>query len=311
MAKKLRGILTVPYTAFDEKTEEIDEGRMREHIHFLVDKGIHNFCILGSSGSYAYMSFEERKRIIDLFMKETPSRIPIVVGSTATRLKDVLMMVQYAKDAGAAGVMVSPTYYFDTHEPELYRYYGEVASIDIPIVIYNIPLTTGHDMSPEFLVKLARDFPNIQYVKESAADWKRYIRMLTLQRHDKELALTPICGWEEFAFDVFAIGLEAWICGCSNIMPDECVKLWELMVEKKDFKAGRDLWLNRIAPIIGMLDGWAMGVELPYNYHTIAETALRILGRGLGPSRKPLYVDAVTKQHKEAIRKLLDDCGYL
>ncbi len=308
---KFRGIMTVPYTAFHEGTEEINEGRIREHIHFLADKGIHNILLLGSSGSYAYMSFEERKRIIDIVMDETPSHMPVVIGSTATRARDTVMMMQYAKNAGAAGVMVSATYYLITEEPELYHYWAEVNSVGIPVVIYNIPMATGHDMSASFLVKLARDFEYIQYVKESAADWRRYQQMITLQREDEEPALTPICGWEEYAFEVFAMGWEAWICGCSNIMPDECVRLYELMILEKDFEAGRELWLSRILPITQMLSGWVDGERLPYQYHTIAETALRALGRGLGPPRSPLYMAAVTPDHKKLIEKTLGDYGYL
>ena len=311
MSDKFRGIMTVPYTAFHEGTEEINEGRIREHVHFLAGKGIQNLLILGSSGSYAYLSFEERKRIIDIFMEETPNHMPIVVGSTATATKDTLMMMQYAKDAGAAGVMVSPTYYYTTEEPELYRYWDDVNSVGIPVVIYNIPMSTGHDMSATFLVELAREFEYIQYVKESAADWRRYQQMLTLQRNDDDMALTPICGWEEYAFEVFAMGLEAWICGCSNIMPDECVELHKLMIEEKDFEGGRELWLNRILPITQMLSGWVNGKRLPYQYHTIAETSLRILGRGLGAPRRPLYLDAVTPEHKVQIEKTLGDHGYL
>ena len=311
MADKFRGIMTVPYTSFDEGTEEVNEGRIREHINFLIDKGVHMFCALGSSGSYAYLSFDERKRIIDIFMDETAGRIPIVFGSTARRTADTVMMMQYAKDAGAVGVMVSSTTYFPMEEPELRRHWADVNAVGIPVVIYNIPMSTGTDMSAKFLVDIARENEYIQYVKESAADWRRYLQMLTLQQNDAEMALTPICGWEEWALDTMAYGLEAWICGCSNIIPDDCIRLWELMIVEKNFEAGRELWLTRICPVLQMLSGWAMGEKLPYQYHTIAETCLQFLGRPLGPPRRPLYLDAVTPEHKKLIGKILGDHGHL
>ena len=107
--------------------------------------------------------------------------IPVLVGVSDLTTATTVRRAEYAQAAGADAVMVSPVSYWKLSEREIAAHYASVAAaVDIPIVAYNNPATSGVDMSPEFLVGMFETVDNVTMVKESTGDITRMLRIAKL-----------------------------------------------------------------------------------------------------------------------------------
>jgi len=296
MAEKWHGVYAVILTPFTED-EELDEGALRKHISFLLNEGkVHGIIPTGSTGEFASLSEEERKRIVDITIDEVDGRVPVVVGSAANSTRHTIMYAKYAEQAGADGVMIVAPYYCLPDEREIYEHYKAVAeSIEIPIMVYNNPATSGVDMKPELLARLA-EIDNICYVKEASDDIKR-VGAIKRLCGDK---ITIFCGCDNVMFESFLMGAEGWVSGSANIIPQQCVKLYELTVEREELDKARELYY-RMLPLGDML-------ELEGKFVQYLKAASEMLGRPLGPPRRPLLppLEEDRRRLKEALDKVLN-----
>lgn len=295
MVKKLQGVYAVTCTPFTED-DEVDEEALRRHIRFLLDEGkVHGIIPTGSTGEFASLSEDERKRVVDITIDEVNGKVPVVVGSAAVTTRDTIMYCRHAEKAGADGVMIVHPYYCLPTERELYEHYKAIAaSIGIPIMIYNNPATSGVDMQPELLARLA-EIDNISYVKEASGDVKR-IGLIKMLCGDK---ITIFIGTDHNTFEAFVMGTEGWVAGAANVIPKQCVKLYELAVEKRDIDGARELWYCML-PFGNMVEGEGKFVQY-------LKAASEMLGRPLGPPRRPLLppLEEDRRRLKEALDRVL------
>lgn len=293
MARKFQGIYAVLVTPFTDD-DKIDEEKLRRHVRYLVDEGrVHGIIPTGSTGEFAALSDDERMQIADTVISEVNKAIPVVVGTAAVATKDTIRFSQYAQKAGADGVMVVPPYYCHPDEREIYEHYKALAeSIDVPIVLYNNPSTSGVDMMPELVARLA-EFDKISCIKESSGDMTR---VAAIQRlcGDK---MTVFCGCDTLAMEMFAIGAEGWVAPAANVIPKQCVQLYELVAVQKDLVKARQLYF-KLLPLFMMFESTGQYVQL-------TKAAMEILGRPYGVPRKPLL--APSKETLDKFKKILND----
>jgi 4-hydroxy-tetrahydrodipicolinate synthase len=229
----------------------------------------------GSTSEFAALTEVERKRSADITLDEVRGRVPVVVGTAAVSTHDTIMYSQYAEAAGADGVMIVPPYYCHPTEREIYHHYEAVAgSIHLPIMLYNNPSTSGVDMQPALLARLA-EIENIAYVKESSGDMRRVSEIMRLCGD----RLTIFCGADNLALEMFAVGIQGWVAAPANAIPKQCVQLYELAAVKKDLDQARKLYLKML-PYFAALES---GQFVQY-----VKASLEILGRPIGVPRKPL-----------------------
>jgi len=279
------GVYVVVCTPFTEK-DELDEGTLRRHIRFLLDAGVHGIIPTGSTSEFASLSEAERKRIVDITLDEVGGKVPVVAGAAAVSTRDTIMYSQYAEKAGADGVMIVPPYYCHPTERELFQHYRAVAeSIHLPIMLYNNPWTSGVDMLPPLIARLA-EIENVTHVKESSGDMRRVSEIMRLCG-DK---MTVFCGADNLALEMLAIGVQGWVAAPANAIPRHCVQLYELVAVKKDLERARELYL-KILPYFTALES---GQFVQY-----VKASLEILGKPIGAPRKPLLRPA-----EEDYRKL-------
>lgn len=293
MAKKLYGVFAVIVTPFTND-DKIDEEKLRRHVRYLIDEGkVHAIIPTGSTGEFAALSDDERMQVADIVISEADKAIPIIVGTAAVANKDTIRFSQYAQKAGADAVMVVPSYYCHPNAQEMYGHYKALAeSIDIPIVLYNNPSTSGVDMLPELIARLA-EFDNISYVKESSGDMTRVVEIMRLCG-DK---MTVFCGCDTLAMEMFAIGVQAWVAPPANFIPKQCVQLFELIAEKNDMEKGKQLYF-KLLPLFAMFESTGQYIQL-------TKAAMQILGRPYGTPRKPLL--SPDKQTLDKFKKILSD----
>ena len=292
MTEKFRGVYAVICTPFGESAE-VDEVALRSHVRFLVDEGgVQGIIPTGSTGEFAALSEQERKRVVDVVIDEIDGRVPVIVGSAAVSTRDTVLYSQYAQEAGADGLMVVAPYYCHPGEEELYEHYRTLAAnIDIPIMVYNNPGTSGVDMQPSLIARLAGLDP-IRYVKESSGDMHRVAEIMRLCG-DK---MTIFCGCDNLTLEMFAMGVQGWIAPPANFIPQQCVKIYMLAVVERNMDQARDLYF-KLLPLFNMLESTGRYVQL-------VKAGLEILGRPVGSPRRPLL--PASEEERRQLKQVLD-----
>ncbi len=284
----LKGVYVVMVTPFTAG-EEIDEKGIGRNVEWWISQGVHGLIPLGSTGEFASLSSAQKSRVIAAVTGAVRGRIPVVIGATAGTTEGAIANAREAEAAGAAGILLLPPYYYTPSQEEIFVHFRSVAeSIQIPVMIYNNPASSKVDIQPETVARLA-GIPTIRYIKESSGDIKRItsIRLLTEDR------ITVFCGWEDMAYESFLAGARGWVCVIGNVAPKAAVRLYDLVVEKKDPEGAWALY-RRMLPMLRYL-------EYAGKTQKIVKHGLDLLGLSGGRSaspKLPLEADERTKAEK-------------
>jgi 4-hydroxy-tetrahydrodipicolinate synthase len=291
--EKWHGVFAVVFTPFTDD-ESLDEKALRRHIDFLIEEGhVHGIICTGSTGEFASLSDDERRKVVGITLKQARHRVPVLVGAAANSTRHTILYSQYAEKAGADGLMIVHPFYCRPDERELYAHYKAVAAnVHIPIMIYNNPYTSGVDIRPELLARLA-GVKNIEYVKESSEDIKRVGQIKRLCG-DK---ITIFTGCDNTMFESFLMGADGWVSGSANIIPKQCVELYALTTRGELDKA-RELYY-RMLPLGDMF-------ELEGKFIQYLKAGSALLGRPVGKPRRPLLPpqDVDVRRLKEALDRI-------
>ena len=275
MSKILHGVNAAMSTPFDDTGEHLDEGRLRDHIDSLLDAGVHGLVLAAGTGEFAFLSEDEKTRITKIGADQVGGRIPVIVQSSAITLTDTIEKSRMAIDLGADALMVLPPYFEGPFERGvMYHYEKLAAAVDVPIVLYNIPVNSGFDITPELYRRLI-NIENIEYIKDSTGDLIRMQQLIGIG--GRVLAgADPLAPWAAMA------GAAGWIWGAANVMPHECVQLWDL-IQAGDHAGAIELWAKMLP---ANLFFWENGYGAEYN--TAVKTATNMVGRTVGPCRRPM-----------------------
>ena len=219
-----RGVIpaiTTPFTA----DGQVDHAFLAEHARTLIDSGCKGIVPLGSLGEAATLSFDEKLAIIRTLVKALDGRAPVIPGIAALSTDEAVRLAREAKALGCSGLMVLPPYVYSTDWREMGAHLRAViAATDLPCMLYNNPIAYKTDFSPEQIAELAHEFPNVQAVKESSGDVRRFAALRALLGNRLEL----LVGMDDAIVEGVAMGARGWIAGLVNAYPKESVKLFEL-----------------------------------------------------------------------------------
>lgn len=222
-----KGVLPAITTPFNADGS-VDHAFLTKHALQLVEAGCTAIVPLGSLGEAATLSFEEKIAIIRTLVKAVDGRVPVVPGIASLSTDEAVKLAQAAKAAGAGGLMVLPVYVYtsDWHEAAAYAR-AVLGATDLPCILYNNPVAYRTDILPAQIAQLAGEFPNLQAVKESSGEIRRFAAI-------KELLgdrLVLLVGMDDAIVEGLAMGAQGWIAGLVNAYPVESVKLFELARE--------------------------------------------------------------------------------
>jgi 4-hydroxy-tetrahydrodipicolinate synthase len=219
-----RGVIpaiTTPFTA----DGQVDHAFLGKHANQLIDAGCTGIVPLGSLGEAATLSFEEKVEIIRTLVKALDGRAPVIPGIAALSTAEAVRLAKEAKALGCSGLMVLPPYVYSTDWREMGAHLRAViAATDLPCMLYNNPVAYKTDFAPEQIAELAHEFPNVQAVKESSGDVRRFAGIRALLGDRVEL----LVGMDDAIVEGVAMGARGWIAGLVNAYPKESVKLFEL-----------------------------------------------------------------------------------
>lgn len=226
---KYEGIMTALVTPILEDGR-VDEEGLKELINFQVENDVQSLLILGGTGEYTALDSHQRKRVIDIALREVDGRLPVVVGILSPGVDDTVDMGLYAKSAGADSIMVVTPYYVHPEQRGIIEYYRILDEhIDMPILLYNIPYRTGVNILPETVEIMVGEIENIVGIKECHPSLGQVTELI--KRVGDKISI--LCGEEFFALSEFILGAHGGVLASANIVPNVWVKLWEFVQQGK------------------------------------------------------------------------------
>ncbi|WP_410512258.1 4-hydroxy-tetrahydrodipicolinate synthase [Paenibacillus sp. BR2-3] len=214
-----KGVLSPVITVVDEQGK-IDCSGNEILIHYLVNKGLDGLLFFGTMGEFFAFTHEEKKEFIRFAVRTVNKRTPVLIGTGGTVIEEAMELTQLAEQEGADGVVVISPYYFKLDEDSLYRYFAAIAeSTSLPVMLYNFPDRTNVNLSPELVLKLAKDFSNIIGIKDtvdSISHTRRLIEVVKSECPD----FSVLAGFDEYLVPNLLAGGDGVLCGLTNIVPE-------------------------------------------------------------------------------------------
>ncbi|AGT32284.1 dihydrodipicolinate synthase [Geobacillus genomosp. 3] len=231
MPYKLKGIIPPVVTLFSEDGD-FDWEANYFLADYLIRCGVHGLLYMGSTGEFSALTTEERKTFVERMTRYIDGRVPVFIGTGSTSLKETIYLSKHAESVGASGVLVVNPFYWKYTERQLYDYYMSVAkSIAIPLIIYNIPLLTGQELSPELVMQLALDQENIAGVKDTTEKLGHIRQLIRITEKREDFAV--FAAFDDLLLPALQMGAAGGINGTAVFCPERSVRLFE------SFNAGR------------------------------------------------------------------------
>jgi 4-hydroxy-tetrahydrodipicolinate synthase len=285
------GSMTALITPF--KNGKVDEDKLRELIDFQIDNKTQALVPCGTTGESATLNYEEHNRVIDITIKHTRGRIPVIAGTGSNSTDETIMLTRHAKEAGADACLLISPYYNKPTQAGLIAHFTKVAdSVDIPIVIYNVPGRTGVNIEPETVAKLS-EHRNIIAVKEASGNLDQISKIISLCN------IVVLSGDDSLTLPILSIGGRGVISVASNIVPKDIAELVDSF-EKGDIAKARRLHY-KLFPLFKTLFIETNPVPV--------KTAMAMKGMIDLELRLPLV--PMKDENKDKLKKVLEEYGIL
>ena len=226
-----KGSFTALITPF--KDGKFDETSFRSLIDFQLKSGTHGLVPTGTTGESPTLSHEEHIRIVEVCIEQTNKKVPVIAGTGSNSTEEAIYLTKHAKKAGADAALVVTPYYNKPSQEGLLQHFTKIAnSVDIPIVIYNIPGRSIVDMSNETMSKLF-EVKNIVGVKDATGDIPR----VYFTRSEVGNEYNMLSGDDSTTLAFMTYGGHGAISVTSNIAPKLCSDFHSLCMDKNFYEA--------------------------------------------------------------------------
>ena len=226
-----KGSFTALITPF--KDGKFDETSFRSLIDFQLKSGTHGLVPTGTTGESPTLSHEEHIRIVEVCIEQTNKKVPVIAGTGSNSTEEAIYLTKHAKKAGADAALVVTPYYNKPSQEGLLQHFTKIAnSVDIPIVIYNIPGRSIVDMNNETMSKLF-EIENVIGVKDATGDIPR----VYFTRNEVSNEYNMLSGDDSTTLAFMAYGGHGAISVTSNIAPKLCSDFHNLCMDKNFYDA--------------------------------------------------------------------------
>jgi 4-hydroxy-tetrahydrodipicolinate synthase len=293
MVFELKGVNAAFTTPFKED-ESIDEEALRKDIQYLVEAGVHGLAACSTPGEMVLMSEEERKRVIEITVEESKG-VPVIAECGSTRTKDAIVLAKFAGDVGASAAMVLTPWFFPQHPRGIRMHYEGIAdSVDMPIIIHNLPKYTGVKLEPSLIDSLAFH-SNICGFLDASGDLVYFQELMELAGD----RMNFLCGADELIYPALCLGATGCIAAMAACLPQMVLDLYNSFL-KKDLDRCKEIQLNLVR-----LKNELRKVPYPFGQKLVQT----IMGRPSGRTRMPL--GPLTGVERILLRKGMKKAGLI
>ena len=294
-AKALHGVVVAIVTPFarDEALDLPGLERLTEH---LIRSGVHAVMTCGGNGEFVHLTREEKWQITERVVKVARGRLPVIAGAAACSTREAIELTLDARAAGADAAILVPPYYFKLPDEALYRHFATVArATKLPLVVYNNPAYTGHNLAPPLIARLAR-VPGIIGLKQSQADMGQLVEAIRVAG-DRIAILTGI---DSQFYPSLCVGAQGIFSTAACVIPRQMAAIYAA------FRRGDHRAALRVHREIQALNRY---LEYDPGYVNACKAALDLMGLPGGPVRAPM--PPLTAGERAAIRRALGDLKLL
>jgi len=272
------------------ETGEVNADVLARLCDDLIEAGVHGLTPLGSTGEFAYLTWPQRRRVVEVVLAAAKDRVPVVAGVASTTIADAVSQAREFENLGCSGVLAILDAYFPVPEEGVFSYFKAIAgAVSLPVVLYTNPNFQRSDLSLSVIDRLSR-ICNIGYIKEASFNTGRLLSIINrVQGRLKVFAASshiPTC--------VMLIGGVGWMAGPACVAPRQSVELYELCRRGDWFAA-----MERQRPLWSLNQAFAR-----YNLAACIKGGLQLQGYPVGdplPPQAPLSAEGV----KDVRRALL------
>ena len=254
---------------------EVNYEKLGEFIDYQIENSTDAIVICGTTGEASTLTHEEHIETIRFAADHVKKRVPVIAGTGSNCTETAVYLSQEAQKAGVDACLVVTPYYNKATQKGLIKHYTTVAkSVDLPIIMYNVPGRTGCNIQPETAATLAKDVDNIVAIKAATGNMAQESKTMALA----EGRLDMNSGEDGLIVPLMSIGAKGVISVLSNVAPqqthDICAKFAEGKIEE-----ARQLQFNALE----LVDALFCEVNpVPVKH------ALNLQGWDMGPLRMPL-----------------------
>ena len=254
---------------------EVNYEKLGEFIDYQIENSTDAIVICGTTGEASTLTHDEHIETIRFAADHVKKRVPVIAGTGSNCTETAVYLSQEAQKAGVDACLVVTPYYNKATQKGLIKHYTTVAkSVDLPIIMYNVPGRTGCNIQPETAATLAKDVDNIVAIKAATGNMAQESKTMALA----EGRLDMYSGEDGLIVPLMSIGAKGVISVLSNVAPqqthDICAKFAEGKIEE-----ARQLQFNALE----LVDALFCEVNpVPVKH------ALNLQGWDMGPLRMPL-----------------------
>lgn len=273
---------------------EVNYDKLEEIINDQIANGTDAIVITGTTGESSTLSEEEHSECIRAAVGMVKGRVPVIAGTGSNSTLTAIQLSQGAAKAGVDGLLIVTPYYNKATQGGLINHYTKVAaSVDVPIILYNVPGRTGCSIQPTTVAELAKNVDNIVGIKDATGDITNALRIRQLTNGDFDL----YSGEDGMVIPLLSAGGIGVISVMSNVAPRFTHDMVMNYLNGEHEKA-----LEMQLKALPLCDALFCEVNpIP------VKTAMNLMGWEVGPLREPLSV--MEPEHVEKLRKAMQEFG--
>lgn len=274
---------------------EINYNRLGEMIDYQLENGTDAIIICGTTGEASTMTDDEHLESIKFAVKHTAGRVPVIAGTGSNDTKYAVELSKEAEAAGADALLVVTPYYNKTSQKGLVLHFNAIAdSVNIPIILYNIPGRTGMNIEISTMKELAKH-KNIVAVKEASGNIS-YAAKLLAECGD---VIDVYSGNDDIIVPMMSLGAKGVISVVSHVIPKETHLMTQYCLEN-NFDEAIKIQLKYMELINNLF--------IEVNPIPVKE-ALNFMGTDVGECRMPLC--EMSDANKSVLKATLDKYGLI
>lgn len=233
MKTEILGAMTALVTPI--KNGKLDKNGYEKLIYRQIKNEIDAIVPVGTTGESSTLTHEEHRDCIQIALDCTKdSKVKVLAGAGSNATHEAISLAQFAQKQGADGILSVTPYYNKPTQEGLYQHYKAISnSVDIPVLLYNVPGRTGCDLATSTIIKLFQECKNIYGVKEATGNIDRCVDLLA-----NEPSLAVISGEDAINYPILSNGGKGVISVTSNLLPDKIAQLTHFAL-KHDYLAAK------------------------------------------------------------------------
>jgi dihydrodipicolinate synthase/N-acetylneuraminate lyase len=271
---------------------DLNEAAFREVMEFNIQAGVHGFWVAGGTGESVLLDDEENMRIAEIAADQSRGRIENIMHVGAATTARAAKLAEHAAKSGVESICCVPPFFYRQSDEAIVQHYRAVgAAADLPLFVYNLPQSTGVEITPELMQKIQDGVPQLKGLKHSAVTF-------TNVRAFAKMGLHCLIGNSMLMLPALTIGATGCVDGPPNMAPELWVEIWNAYNDGDIARA--EAAQDRASEVTGLVRQFGL--------HATAKAVIsERLGIDCGEPRAP--GQPLTPEQRAALMKRVQELG--